>query len=122
MMTYVDVNDTSSTTSDEGDNHNCDDSEDACASAMGDNTASYEAATRREAEAARCEAEAARGREAVTAQQVGRCELQQPDGEEEVEAKSRGGVGGGATTRAMRQPAGKQEAMGEETYKRRTGG
>jgi hypothetical protein len=31
---------------------NCDDSKDACASATGDDTASYEAATHREAEAA----------------------------------------------------------------------
>ena len=77
-----DVNDTRSTTSDKGDNGNRDDSEDACASVTGDDTASYEAATRREAEAARREAEAARGREAAAAQQVGRCELQQPDGKE----------------------------------------
>jgi hypothetical protein len=112
LTTYVDVDDTRSTTSDKGDNRNRDDSEDACASVTGDDTASYEAATRREAEAARCEAEAARGREAAAARQVGRCELQQPDGKEEVEAKSRGGVGGGATTGATRQPAGKQEANG----------
>ncbi len=43
---------------------------------------------------------------------MGHCELRQPDGEEEVEAKSRGGVGGSATTGAMQQPAGKQEADG----------
>jgi hypothetical protein len=43
---------------------------------------------------------------------VGRWELQQPDGKEEVEAKSRGGVGGGAITGATRQLAGKQEANG----------
>ena len=61
---------------------------------------------------ARREAKAARGREATAARQVGRCELQQPDGKEEVEAKSRGGVGGGATTGATRQLAGKQEANG----------
>jgi len=36
--------------------------------------------------------------------------LRQLDGEEEVEAKSQGGVGGGMTTGATRQPAGKQEA------------
>jgi hypothetical protein len=76
----------------------------------GDDTASYEAATRLEAEAARREAEAARGREVAAARQVWRCKLQQPDGEEEVEAKSRGGVGGSTTTGATRQPAGKQEA------------
>jgi len=66
-MTYVNVDNTSSTTSDEGNNHNRDDSKDACASAMGDDTASYEVAMRREAEAARRQAEAARGREAVAA-------------------------------------------------------
>jgi hypothetical protein len=57
-------------------------------------------------------AEAARGREAAAARQVGSCELRQPDGEDEVEAKSQGGVGGGATTGATQQPAGKQEANG----------
>ena len=67
---------------------------------------------RQEAEAAHREAEAARGREAAAAQQAGHCELRQPDGEEEVEAKSRGGVGGVTTTEAMRQPARKQEANG----------
>jgi hypothetical protein len=41
---------------------------------------------------------------------VGHCELRQPDGKEEVKAKSRGEVGGGKTTGATRQPAGKQEA------------
>ena len=41
---------------------------------------------------------------------MGHCELLQLDGEEEVEAKSQGGVGGGMTTGATRQPAGKQEA------------
>jgi hypothetical protein len=96
----------------EGDNRNCDDDEDVCASVTGNDTASYEAATRREAEAARRKAEAARGREAAAARQVGRCELRQQDGEDEVEAKSRGGVGGGATTGATRQPARKQEANG----------
>jgi hypothetical protein len=80
-----------------------------------DDTASYEAAVR-------LEAEAARGREAAAARQVGRCELRQPDGEEEVEAKSRGGVGEGATTGATRQPPGKQEATGGEAYKRQMGG
>jgi len=64
------------------------DGNDICALATGIDTASYEAATRREAEAVRREAEAARGREAAAAQHVGRCELRQPDGEEEVEAKS----------------------------------
>ena len=59
---------------------------------------------------ARREAEAARGREAAAARQVGCCELQQPDGEEEVEAKLQGG--GGTTTGVMRQPACKQEANG----------
>ena len=54
----------------------------------------------------------ARGREAAAARQVGRCELQQLDGEEEVKAKLQGGVGGGATTGAKQQPAGKQEANG----------
>jgi len=56
---------------------------------IGNNTASCEAAARREveaarreAEAARREAEAARGQEAATARQVGRCELRQPYGEE----------------------------------------
>ena len=68
-------------------------------------------AARREAEAARRKAEAARGREAAAAQQVGRCcELRQPDGKEEVAAKSQGKGGGGVTTGATRQPAGKQEA------------
>ena len=43
------------------------DGNDICALAMGDNTASYEAATRREAEAVRREAEAARGQEAAAA-------------------------------------------------------
>jgi hypothetical protein len=43
---------------------------------------------------------------------VGCCELRQPEGKEEIEAKSRGRVGGGATTGATRQPAGKQEANG----------
>ena len=43
---------------------------------------------------------------------MGHCELQQPDGEEEVEAKLQGGVGGGTTTGVTRQPAGKQEANG----------
>jgi hypothetical protein len=62
--------------------------------------------------AARREAEAARGREAAAVRQVGHCELRQPAGKEEVEAKSRGGVSGCATTGAMRQPAGKQEANG----------
>ena len=90
-----------------GDNHNRDDGEDTCASTtrtsahclcidgndvcasvMGDDTASYEAAMHREAEAARRKAEAARGREAAAARQVGHCELQQPDGKEEVEAKT----------------------------------
>ena len=65
---------------------------------------------RRAAEAARREAEAARGQEGAPAQQVGHCELRQPDGKEEVEAKSRGKVGGGATIGATQQPAGKQEA------------
>jgi hypothetical protein len=60
-----------------GNNRNRDDSKDACAltattsvhpSATGDDTASYEAATSREVEAARHEAEAARGREAAAAQ------------------------------------------------------
>jgi len=74
--------------------------------------------TRREAEVARCEAEAARGQEAAAARQVGSCELRQPDGEEEVEAKLRGGVGGGATTGATRQPAGKQEANGTEQLRK----
>jgi len=65
----------------------------------------------REAEAARREAEAARGQEAAAAQQVGHyCKLRQPDGKEEVEAKSRGEGDGGVTTGATRQPAGKQEA------------
>ena len=82
-----------------------------------DDTASYEAATQREAEAAHCEAEVARGGEVAVAQQVGRCELRQPDGEEVVEAKSRGGVGGSATTGATRQPA-----TGGEVYKRQMGG
>ena len=76
----------------------------------GDDTASYEAATHLEVEAARREAEAAREREVAAARQVWRCKLQHPDGKEEVEAKSRGGVGGSTTTGAMRQPAGKQEA------------
>ena len=42
------------------------------------------------------------------------CELRQPDGKEEVKAKSRGrgGSGGGATTGAMQQPTGKQEVNG----------
>ena len=53
--------------------------------------------------------------------QVGRCELRQPAGKEEVEAKSRGGVSGGATTGATQQPAGKQEANGREAYKRQMG-
>ena len=55
---------------------------------MGDDTASYEVAMCREAEAARRKAEAARGREAVAARQVGHCELQQSHGREEVKAKS----------------------------------
>jgi len=38
--------------------------------------------------------------------------LQQPDGKEEVEAKSRGRGGGGVTTGVMRQSAGKQEVFG----------
>ena len=59
---------------------------------------------------ARHEAEAARGREAAAVHQVGRCKLRQPDGEEEVEAQSRGGGGSGVTTGVMQQPAGKQEA------------
>ena len=42
----------------------------------------------REAEVAHHEAEAARGQEAAAVQQVWHCELQQPDGEEEVEAKT----------------------------------
>ena len=42
----------------------------------------------REAEVVRRKAEAARGREAAAVRQVGHCELQQPDGEEEVEAKT----------------------------------
>ena len=88
----------------------------------GDDTASYEAATRREAESVHREAEAARGREVAVAGQVGCCELRQPDGEEEVKAKLLGGVGGGATTGATRKPAGKQEATGGEAYKRQTGG
>ncbi len=54
------------------------------------------------------EAEAAKGQEAAAARQVECCELQQPDGEEEVQAKSQGGVVGGATTGATQQPAGKQ--------------
>ena len=61
---------------------------------MGDNTASYEATTRREAEAVHRKAEVARGREEVAAHQVGHCKLQRPDGEEEVEAKLQGGVNG----------------------------
>ena len=70
---------------------------------------------RQEAEAAHCKAETAKGREAVAARQVGRCELRQPDGKEEVEAKLQGGVGGsgGTTTGATRQPAGKQQANGK---------
>jgi hypothetical protein len=82
MTKYVNVdNDTSSTTSNEGENCRGQqlqslwrqrrlriNSNDVCASANGDNTASYEAATRQEAEAAHLEAEAARGREPVTAQ------------------------------------------------------
>ena len=55
---------------------------------MGDDTASYEVAMCREAEAARRKAEAARGREAAAAQQVGHCELRQSHGKEEDEAKS----------------------------------
>jgi len=98
------------------------DGNDICALATGDNTASYEAATRREAEVVRREAEAARGQEAAAVQQVGHCELRQPDVKEEVEAKSRGGVGGVTTTGATRQPAGKQEATGGEAYKRQMGG
>ncbi len=66
MTTYVDVDDTSSTTSDEGNNRYRNESKDACASATGNDTASYEAATHREAEAARREVEAAR-REAEAA-------------------------------------------------------
>ena len=85
----------------------------------GNDTASCEATAHRGAEAARCEAEAARheaeaarGREAAAARQVGHCKLRQPDGKEEVMAKSRGRGGGGATTEATRQPAGKQDANG----------
>ena len=77
----------------------------------GDNTASCEAAALREAVAAHREAEAARERETAVARQVGPCKLQQPDGEEEVEAKSQGRGGGGMTTGAMRQSAGKQEVF-----------
>jgi len=49
---------------------------------------------------------------------VGRCELRQPDGEEEVEAKSLGGVGGGATTGVTRQPAGKKRGKREGRHTR----
>ena len=72
----------------ESDNCNRDDGKDVCASATGNDTASYEVATRKEAEAARREAEAARGREAAAARQVGRCELRQTDGDDEIEAMS----------------------------------
>ena len=51
-------------------------------------TASCEAATHREAEVARGEADVARGQEAAVARQVGCCKVQKPDGEEEVKAKS----------------------------------
>jgi hypothetical protein len=51
-------------------------------------TASCEAATRREAEVAHCEADVARRQEAAVARQMGCCKLRQPDGEEEVKAKS----------------------------------
>ena len=63
-----------------------------------------------EVEAACHEAEAARRREAAAARQVACCELGQPDGKAEVEAKLQGGVGGGTTTGVTQQPAGKQEA------------
>ena len=55
---------------------------------------------------------------------MGRCELRQPDGEEEVEAKSLGGVGGGATTGVTRQPAGKKRGKreGRHTRGKRRGG
>ena len=67
--------------------------------------------------------DAARGREAAAVRQVGCCELRQPAGQEEVEAKLQGGVSDEATTGATRQPAGKQEV--EERLsrgKRETGG
>ncbi len=48
--------------------------------------------------------------------------MQQPDGKEEVKAKSRGGGDGGATTGAMRQPAGKTRGkQGRHTRGKREG-
>jgi len=97
------------------------DGNNVCALAMGNDTAGYEVAMRWEAEAACHEAEATRGWEAAAARQVGRWELRQPDGEEEVKAKSWGGVGGGVTTGATGQPAGKQEANGRGGVKEANG-
>ena len=124
MATDVDVDNdgddnnndnTSSTTSNEGDNHQGRQSQlqrwlrhlringKCLRIGNGNDTVSNEAA-------AHHEAEAARGREVAAVRQVGPCKLRQPDGEDEVKAKLRGGGGGGATTGATRQPAGKQEA------------
>ena len=123
MATDVDVDNdgddnnndnTSSTTSNEGDNHQGRQSQlqqwlrhlringKRLRIGNGNDTVSNEAA-------AHHEAEAARGREVAAVRQVGPCKLRQPDGEDEVKAKLRGGGGGGATTGATQQPAGKQE-------------
>ena len=69
---------------------------------------------RHKAEGSCCKAEVARGQEAAAVQQVGHYKLRQPDGEEEVQAKSQGRGGDGATTATgvMQQPAGKQGANG----------
>jgi hypothetical protein len=65
--------------------------------------------------------DAARGREAAAVRQVGCCELRQPAGQEEVEAKLQGGFSDGATTGATRQPAGKQEANGRRGFQEANG-
>jgi hypothetical protein len=63
----------------------------------------------------------ARGREAVAVQQVGRCELQQPAGKEEVEAKSQGGVSGVRQQGQRDNQLTNKRQTGGEAYKRQTG-
>jgi len=98
------------------------DGNDVCTLATGNDTASYEAATRGEAETACPEAEAARGREVAAARQVGRCELQQPDGEEEVEAKLRGESAAARQQGRLNNQLANKRQMGGDAYKRQTGG